>query len=313
MLIALVGAIVILAIAMMMFINRVMPSAYAVPDVPGQQWLKTASGTIRYQVMGEGDTAVLFLHGFNSHLGQWEGVWTRLRSSPYRFVRIDLPGYGQSSWRESDFTLSAQASRVVSLMDHLKLERAVLVGTSMGGSLAAWIASRNPNRVSGLALLAPSGYPGSLTYPGLFGWLIRPGPAHAAARWICSTSIYGTLFPRSRARQALSVTAGYGEPWADSLRGIATPTVILWARGDPTTNSDAAAAVNASIGGSVLLLLDKSTGHGIASTRPDLVAYIVMQLLGGNSPELTLRHLPDGMVHPGEEMRLSEPQDSYRY
>ncbi|HEU4654386.1 MAG TPA: alpha/beta hydrolase [Steroidobacteraceae bacterium] len=305
------AVIAILAIASMVFINRVMPSAYAVPNVAAQQWYTTASGAIRYQVVGEGDTALLFLHGFNSHLGQWDGVWTRLQSSPYRLVRMDLPGYGQSSWRESDFSLSAQSSRVVALMDHLHLNRVVLVGTSMGGSLAAWIASHYPNRVTGLCLLAPSGFPGSLTYPGWFGRLIRPGPAHSAAQWISSTGLYGVLFPGSRARQALSVTSGYGAAWSEALESITAPTVIIWSTGDQTADSKAATNVNAAIRGSVLLLLDKSTGHSIAGDRPDLVVYVALQLATGDSPALSSARLPGYLLHSGEQMRTFDSHSSY--
>jgi uroporphyrinogen decarboxylase len=87
----------------------------------------------------------------------------------------------------------------------------------MGGSLAAFIAAQYPERVERLALLAPSGYTGALRYPGLYGLILRPGKLNAWATAIARSGIYRTLFPRSRALQALSVTASYGPGWVEAL------------------------------------------------------------------------------------------------
>ena len=173
---------------------------------------------------------MLMLHGFNGELANWDDVWKRLADEPCdaRRVRLDLPGFGGSDWNSEDYGLSAQAARVIEFMDTLGIEEATLIGTSMGGSLAAWLAAEYPTRIRQRLLLAPSGYPGSLYYPGFYGALVKPGLLNQVTTWIARTGLYRAAFPRSKALQALTVTAGYGQLWADALARIEAPTVVAW-------------------------------------------------------------------------------------
>lgn len=294
--------IIIAAAAMLPFviIARVMPSWYAADEVEGALMAEFSDGHIRYQDVGTGDTTFLFLHGFNGHLGQWHPVWRELEACACRRLRIDIPGFGESDWRTDDFGVQEQAQRIVALLDRLGIRRVVLVGTSMGASISAWIASHYPERVEQVVLMAPSGFPGSLTYPGLFGRLVRPGVLNSMATWIARTPLYGSLFPRSRALQALTVTASYGAPWQAALGQIRAPTLILWSRGDTTAASDAAERVHHAIPGSTLILLDEATGHSIPNSRPELVARVLELLAAGIPPADISATVPRDLWRPGE-------------
>jgi len=218
------------------------------------------------------------LHGFNGQLGDWNKVWGKIENCR-RAVRLDIPGFGGSTWNTVDFGLPTQAHGVMALLDSLGIDRITLVGASMGGSLAAWIASEHPERVKNVLLLAPSAYPDSLHYPGLFGLLVKPGLANRLGTWIARTRLYAALFPASRALQATTVTTSYGSPWAQALQKISSPVMLIWSRGD--TSFPAASKVAANITGSRLLPVALEAGHLLQHTRPELAAAAACQLASG--------------------------------
>lgn len=247
----------------------VSPKAPALTPVGDEQVASFSEGQIRFEERAEGAEAILLLHGFNGQLGDWNQVWSSLNGCGHA-LRLDIPGFGASRWDTQDFSLPAQARRILDFLDARGIARVTLVGTSMGGSLAAWIAAEHPKRVTGLLLLAPSGFPDSLHYSGLFGVLVKPGPANRVGGLIASNSLYSIAFPRSRALQATSVTASYGAPWADALTRISAPTMLIWSRGD--TSFHAAADVQRLIRSSQLVTVAHEAGHLLAQTRPELAA-----------------------------------------
>ena len=153
----------------------------------------------------------------------------------------------------------------------------------MGGSLSAWIAAHYPERVKGLILLAPSGFPGSLIHGTLFGKILRPGFLNRLASQIADSALYRRLYPDSRALQALTVTASYGEPWAEALKKIRTPTHVLWSHGDVGVPFALAEAVAHAIPGSTLVPLPTEVGHDIPGNSPKLVSELVCKLQRGKS------------------------------
>jgi len=281
-------------------VGESLPGTPPTPAVPGTQTAGFANGTIRYQTAGEGTHAILLLHGFNGHLGQWDGVWRELADCDCRRIRIDLPGFGDSAWQTDAFGVADQVDRVVALLDRLGVQTVTLAGTSMGGSVAAAVAATHPDRVRSLVLVAPSGYPGSLVQSGLFGRLARPGFLNRAATVVARGPLFGVLYPHSRALQALTVTATYGRRWSDLLSEVRAPTLIVWGRGDETTPYAYADAVNRAIAGSALVSLDAATGHLLPAERPELVARGIELMAGGDAPDAAAAALADGLLRPGE-------------
>ncbi len=102
--------------------------------------------------------AVILLHGFGSNLFTWE-PWARLLEKDYRVVRLDLPGFGLTGADPTgSYTDERSMEVLAALMDRLALPRASLVGNSMGGRIAWMFASRYPERVTRLVLIAPDGF-----------------------------------------------------------------------------------------------------------------------------------------------------------
>lgn len=272
------------ALAPFVLVGTAMPRVSPPKSVATSRLLRLPEGPVRIEDEGEGRRAILLLHGFNQNLSQWDGVWAQLEDCPVRRVRLDLPGFGESTIDSNDYSVPTQVARVWQLMDQLGIDTVVPVGNSMGGSIAAALAADAPERVERVALLAPSGYTGSLRHSGLFGHFIRPGMLRKGATVLARTRLFSRLFPRSAALQALTVSSSYGERWSRELGAIRAPTLVVWSRSDETAHASSAPSVAADIADSTLLWLDDATGHGIPSTRPQLSARIACELARGATP-----------------------------
>lgn len=242
------------------------------PRLNGERFAAITRGIIRYEMGGSGECVMLFLHGFNQSLDVWDHVWRHLDQCPARRLRIDIPGFGASRVETNDYGLAAQADRIDEFLAAMKIDKAVVVGGSMGGSLAVAFAARHPERVDQLILLAPSAYSGALHRSGLLGRLTRPGAERRAAKWLAKTRIYKILFPRSAALQAATVTASYGPAWVDQLRQTKAPAFVVWSSGDDVASKDSAPKVVGAMPDGTLFWLDAQAGHDIPSTRPEFVA-----------------------------------------
>lgn len=110
--------------------------------------------------------AVLLLHGFGASLHTWE-PWAQALATHHRVLRVDLPGHGLSPPDASgDYTDARSLQLLLALLDERGVQRASVIGNSMGGRIAWTMAVRHPERVSRLVLLAPDGFasPGYFEY-----------------------------------------------------------------------------------------------------------------------------------------------------
>jgi pimeloyl-ACP methyl ester carboxylesterase len=105
---------------------------------------------------GRGDP-ILLIHGFASnHAVNWVNtLWvTTLTRAGFRVVAFDNRGHGQSEklYRPEDYDSSVMAGDAARLLDHLGIERADVMGYSMGARIAAHLAVIDPARVRSLLL-----------------------------------------------------------------------------------------------------------------------------------------------------------------
>ena len=118
------------------------------------------SGTrLRVRDTGPKSAPVLILlHGFGSSLETWE-PWARLLGDRYRVLRFDFPGSGLSEPdRTGDYSDARSLSLVKALMQQKGIDRAVLIGNSIGGRIAWKFAATYPALVSKLVLISPDGF-----------------------------------------------------------------------------------------------------------------------------------------------------------
>ncbi len=106
---------------------------------------------------GSGGIPVVFVHGLGGSLRQWDAQLAHLRPAR-RALALDLRGHGRSAPAEDGgYGIEEFADDVLTVADELGLERFVLVGHSLGGSVCAEVAGRAGERVAGLLLIDPNG------------------------------------------------------------------------------------------------------------------------------------------------------------
>ena len=103
-----------------------------------------------HDVAGSGP-AVLLLHAGVCDRRMWDRQMETFAPA-HRVIRCDLPGYGDLPLGEGPYSYSDE---VVALLDELGVERAALVGCSLGGRVAVDVCLAAPERVSALVLVAP--------------------------------------------------------------------------------------------------------------------------------------------------------------
>jgi pimeloyl-ACP methyl ester carboxylesterase len=117
------------------------------------QYFMAGDVRIRYHDVGQGDPVVL-IHGFTRSLDDWKGIGDSL-ALDHRVIAFDVRGFGKSTRLSDPARLGGEmAGDVVRLLDHLGIRRAHLAGHSMGAAIAAKVATRFPDRVASLSLVA---------------------------------------------------------------------------------------------------------------------------------------------------------------
>lgn len=107
---------------------------------------------IHYRRLGPGrGPAALILHGLMAHAWEWEILARRLATT-HDVVIPDLRGHGFSEW-SADYSAGALVDEAIALLDHLRIDAADVVGSSIGGSAAMLLAARRPDLVDHLVLV----------------------------------------------------------------------------------------------------------------------------------------------------------------
>lgn len=104
---------------------------------------------INFFQQGQGDTTLLFLHGWCIDGTYWKNQLDYFSKS-YSVFAIDLPGFGKSKAERTQWTVEEYANDVTAFMDAMHLKNVVLIGHSMAGEIMLQIALTNNPRVVGM-------------------------------------------------------------------------------------------------------------------------------------------------------------------
>jgi len=108
-----------------------------------------------YRVAGSGP-AIVLIHGMINSSRHWEAVATRLARS-HQVIAPDLIGHGDSATPRGDYSLGAHAATIRDLLATLGIERATIVGHSLGGGVAMQFFYQFPQRTERLVLISSGG------------------------------------------------------------------------------------------------------------------------------------------------------------
>jgi len=138
------------------------------PDF-GSGYATSGGAQLYFETAGTGH-ALVFLHAGVSDSRMWDPQWQRFALN-FRVIRHDHRGFGKTKFVDEPFALRDDLSN---LLRHLGVEKAILVGCSMGGAAAIDFALEHPEAVAGLVLVGSgvSGWndPGQLSTGALKHW-----------------------------------------------------------------------------------------------------------------------------------------------
>ncbi len=241
---------------------------------------------LSYSDEGRGP-ALLFLHGVGSASVYWDPVVARL-GSERRALRFDLRGHGQSERTPGPYSLSDFVTDAVSLLDHVQVERAVVVGFSLGGLIAQALALEHPDRLLGLVLISTvAGRTAEerarvaerariLADEGASAHL-----ANAVERWF--TDAFRAAHPEvleQRRQHSLSndpacYTSAYRvlaeNDLAEQLDRVTLPTLVMTGEADIGSTPRMARLIHEKIAGSELHILPRLK-HAVLQEAPDQLA-----------------------------------------
>jgi pimeloyl-ACP methyl ester carboxylesterase len=271
------------------------------------RWASLKHGTVNYVDMGEGPPLV-FIHGLSGCWQNWlENIPFFARS--HRVIAMDLPGFGCSPMPPQQITINGYAKVVDELLDSLGIERAVVVGNSMGGFIGAEMGIELATRVEKLVLVAAAGLTTADMHNDTALAVLRRIEFILAGGAVWAATKSDTLTSRRRLRKLLMLAVaahpdrlpapltaeqvrGSGKPgFLDALEALGTyplrdrleriemPVLVLWGEKDRLVPlRDADRFVDA-IGANARKLVYADTGHVPMLERParfnaDIAAFI---------------------------------------
>lgn len=229
-----------------------------------------------------GRAAVVFVHGaaFDHSVWQWQSRYLAHHGHPV--LAIDLPGHGRSPGIARR-TIGALADWIAAFIEAAGLERAAVVGHSMGSSVALETAIRHAARVDKIALIgisapmpvgeaflaaarddSPVGFDMQVAWGHARGALLAQSPIpgaslHGASRALNARALGGVLHADLEACHAW-------QPPMDAIRALSLPTLVVAGKRDQMTAMKAGKALAGEIPGAKLVTLD--AGHSMMSEAP---------------------------------------------
>ena len=218
------------------------------------RWAEGADGLrVHYRVSGPEDGRPLVLiHGTAASLHTWEPLRARL-DDRYRVIAYDQPGHGLTGPHPArDYTYDGMADGLEAVLAAEGIDRAVLIGNSMGGWVAWRHALARPDQVAALVLLDASGIPTEEASEGNLGFtLMRSGLGRAAMQRLTPRAAVEASLRQSVSNGAVVTDEAVDRYWellrypgnrqaagdqftaaridaSDRLGAVVAPTLVLW-------------------------------------------------------------------------------------
>jgi pimeloyl-ACP methyl ester carboxylesterase len=254
---------------------------------------------LNYIRTGHGPSVVL-IHGLASSIYSWSDVVGPL-SEKFDVTALDLPGFGASS-QPPDLSFAELPEAVLGLMDELRIQKAHLVGSSLGGAVSVAIAARQADRVDRLVILDSAGFnrqPGERPFmvqvmgSSVAGEIGARLPVRHALTAATVRSLFhdqarvtdervdeytGPLL-RSGALEALRslLLSRVDDRSLPDLHAVRAPTLVVWGRFDPWLPESHADRFVAAIKGARKVVIE--TGHLPQEERPAEVTTLISDFL----------------------------------
>ncbi len=262
---------------------------------------------LEYDTCGAPDgPAVVCIAGLGAQLVTFHDDFVQgLVERGYFVIRHDNRDVGLSTKIEDGtaYSLDDMADDTAGLLDQLEIERAHVVGVSMGGMIAQTLAIRHPGKVASLtSIMSTTGRPGvgGATDAAMGRLLTAPGETRDErvassietsrviwgdtpefpfdedlARWRAETSVDRAYYPAGTARQMGAIRASGDR--TERLAALQVPALVIHGTNDPLVQPSGGEATAAAIPGAELLLIE-GMGHGVARPAIDRIVDAIDRL-----------------------------------
>ena len=225
----------------------------------------------RYWSAGEKGSTVILLHGVGCSVEFWERNIAAL-AREHRVFAVDIVGYGRTDKPEVVYTFELMADFVLDFMKTMGIDKASLVGNSMGGAISLTVAAKTPKRVEKIVLVDPVGLGRGqspvmrlMALPVIGNVLTKPSrkgvvqqmqlclydPSQARDDFIDRLTAIGVLPGNQRSflsllrvtSNILGVKKGIVADFSARLKKIKAPILMIWGRQDqilPLADGEAA-------------------------------------------------------------------------
>jgi 3-oxoadipate enol-lactonase len=201
---------------------------------------------LHYDILGRAKApVVLMIQGLGADKHGWDMQRFAL-ALQYRVIALDNRGAGRSDKPFGTYTLEQMADDAIAVLDHAGVERAHVVGASMGGAITQIVAIKHPHRVSSITLACTACRNHPWRRELLSGWATTAtergmgAMTHTAARWVIGprsfrrlAPAFGWLGPLARGRPSHAFVAqcrailATDDSLADELANVSVPALVL--------------------------------------------------------------------------------------
>ncbi len=217
------------------------------------QFVEVDGLNVHYRINGEGFPVVL-IHGTAASLHTWEG-WTKVLKDNFKVISLDLPAFGLiHSNATGNYSLDYYSDFLEAFLTKIGVDTFALAGNSLGGAIAWRYTTKFPQKVKKMILIDAAGYPFKKT-PSL-PFKLAKSPfwskimLHFTPKPLLKKSILEVFSQDDKVTDELvnryydlSLREGNRKAFIDRVRnekytnpelikGIKTPTLILWGEGD---------------------------------------------------------------------------------
>ncbi len=260
---------------------------------------------IHYETFASDGFPLVMLHGLTMTNFTWSGNVEAL-SRKSRVIAVEHMGFGdRTAMLRHGYRIDNLMGATFAVMDHLGIERADVMGTSLGGGLALLMAATHPERVRRLVLIDPAAYPAHwplhlglfkipflgdlaalLTPSSFFGMItVRCGWARARHQQLRYVREYAEVFKTLAGRLALLKTTRALPPCSadtlvDAYRSVTAPTLIIWGRKDPLLPVSMGRRLARDLSNATLHVIDNAA-HSPHEEFPELVNELITEWLAG--------------------------------
>lgn len=274
------------------------------------KYLQLNEGEIAYQKIGKGKQVLIFVHGLSSNSDAWYRNIEELKKD-FTCIAIDLPGYGRSFKNADEFTATYFTEILKEFTEKLDINKFTLVGHSMGGQASIKFASKYPEKLDKLILIAPAGIEEFTEFEGnAMKMVMNPKNIMATSEEQIERNYQLNFYKMPKEADQMiqdrknivnasdfdahavaiqkSVNGMLDDKVIEELGKIKTPTLILFAKNDmlipnkylhPTLSIDALAkTAQESIKNSKLVMIDEA-GHFLQFEKPAEVNKEIRQFM----------------------------------